>query len=468
MQNQKKLNGKVILAILAAGIMAFAGIVVETAMNITFPTLMEEFGVGISTVQWMTTGYLLVIATIIPISSFFKRRFKTKHLFLVAIFLFMGGVLIDAIAPSFPILLLGRIIQGFGTGIALPLMFNIILDQVPLEKLGFMMGIATLITAIAPAIGPTYGGYVVSTYSWRSIFVFLLPLLAFSLIAGSYAIEQARPTEKIRLDLPSLLYIILTFVGIVFGFSRAGENGWMNGLVLGSLLIGLAALALFVKRSLSIPNPIIHLDIFQQPSFKWSALSIFLVQLIILGLSFIIPNYTQIVLDNSALTAGLLVLPGSLVGAALAPFSGRLLDSVGPKKPILAGSSLLLLSLFLFAFIGQALNNDLILWVYLLFMAGIGFSFGNTMTNGLKQVPAERNADANALFNTVQQLAGAIGTSVVATIVATSQNKQDIAATLSYAELTAAGSVNAFIFLTVLALISTLALIRVFGTQTNG
>ena len=131
MQTHKKLNGKVILAILAAGIMAFAGIVVETAMNITFPTLMAEFGVGISTVQWMTTGYLLVVAVIIPISSFFKRRFKTKNLFLVAVLLFSAGVLIDALAPTFPILLLGRIIQGCGTGIALPLMFNIILDEIP-------------------------------------------------------------------------------------------------------------------------------------------------------------------------------------------------------------------------------------------------------------------------------------------------------------------------------------------------
>ena len=467
MQNHKKLNGKVILAILAAGIMAFAGIVVETAMNITFPTLMAEFGVGISTVQWMTTGYLLVVAIIIPLSSFFKRRFKTKHLFLVAILLFSAGVLIDALAPTFPILLFGRIIQGCGTGIALPLMFNIILDQVPLEKLGFMMGIPTLITAVAPAIGPTYGGYVVSTFSWRSIFLFLLPLLVFSLITGSISIEQARPLEKIKLDFLSLLFIILTFVGIVFGFSRAGEDGWTNALVLGSLFIGLAALALFVKRSLGITNPIIHLDIFQTPSFKWSALSIFLVQLIILGLSFILPNYTQIVLGNSALTAGLLVLPGSIVGAALAPFSGRLLDVVGPKMPILTGSVLSLLSLFLFALIGQALDNNLILWIYLLFMAGIGFAFGNTITNGLKLVPPERNADANALFNTVQQLAGAIGTSVVATIVATSQNKQASAATLSYNELTAAGSVNAFLFLTALALISTLALVMVFRMQTD-
>ena len=143
------------------------------------------------------------------------------------------------------------------------------------------------------------------------------------------------------------------------------------------------------------------------------------------------------------------------------------MDSVGPQKPILTGSILSLLSLFLFAFIGQALNDNLILWIYLLFIAGIGFSFGNTITNGLKLVAPERNADANALFNTVQQLAGAIGTSVVATIVATSQNKKVLDATLSYSELTAAGSVNAFLFLTALALISTLALITVFRMQTN-
>lgn len=159
-------------------------------MNVTFPILMKEFRVVTGTVQWMTSIYLLVVAVIVPLSAYLKATRTTKSLFLVANLLFITGVVIDALAPSFGLLLLGRAIQGCGTGIALPLMFNIILEQVPSSKIGFMMGVGNLITGIAPAIGPTFGGLVANSWGWRWIFVLLLPLLLCSLVAGLWGIRQ--------------------------------------------------------------------------------------------------------------------------------------------------------------------------------------------------------------------------------------------------------------------------------------
>ena len=188
--SEEKISAKVIRAIVGAGMLSFCGVVVETAMNITFLTLMKEFNINTSTVQWMTTIYLLVVASVVPLSAYLKRSFKTKSVFLAANLLFILGVLIDAIAPSFALLLVGRVIQGIGVGIALPLMFNIILDQVPMSKIGTMMGVGTLITAVAPAIGPTFGGFVSSHFGWRFVFVLLTPLLLISLILGVTSIEQ--------------------------------------------------------------------------------------------------------------------------------------------------------------------------------------------------------------------------------------------------------------------------------------
>lgn len=148
------LDTRLLLAIIAAGIMSFSGVVVETAMNVTFPTLMHEFSIGTSLVQWITTGYLLVLALIIPTSAYLKRRFATRTLFTTAIISFLAGTILSAWSPGFYVLLTGRLLQGIGTGIALPLMFNIILEQVPGERLGFMIGVASLITAMAPAVGP--------------------------------------------------------------------------------------------------------------------------------------------------------------------------------------------------------------------------------------------------------------------------------------------------------------------------
>ena len=217
---EKRVDLKLILAIVAAGLLSFCGVIVETAMNITFPKLMREFALNTATVQWMTTAYLLVVAIIVPISAFLKRRFRTKTLFVTANLLFILGLVVDAAATSFPVLVTGRIIQGMGTGIALPLMFNIIIDWAPARQKGTLMGIGTLITAIAPALGPTFGGLIVSWMDWHWIFVLLIPVLVISLVLGLYAIRQAQPTVKVGFDVVGWLMIVLLFVGFTIGFSK--------------------------------------------------------------------------------------------------------------------------------------------------------------------------------------------------------------------------------------------------------
>ncbi|MSE21405.1 MFS transporter, partial [Lactobacillus parabuchneri] len=165
----RKISTKLYLSIVATGLMAFCGVLIETAMNVTFPTLMKQFNVDTATIQWLTTGYLLVVSIIIPISGILKRRFTTMQLFITASTFFIVGLLICTITNQFDVLLVGRIIQGLGTGIALPLMFNIILEQAPFEKIGLLMGIGTLVTAIAPALGPSYGGLLIGI-NWHLIF----------------------------------------------------------------------------------------------------------------------------------------------------------------------------------------------------------------------------------------------------------------------------------------------------------
>ncbi len=452
-----KISKKVIGAIVAAGIMSFCGVVVETAMNITFPTLMAEFHVTTATVQWMTTIYLLVVAIIVPLSAILKRRFKTKSLFVVANLLFILGVVLDAFAPSFSMLLIGRMIQGVGTGIALPLMFNIILEQVPLPKIGMMMGIGTLITAVAPAVGPTFGGVVVSTIGWRYIFIFLLPILVISLIIGLVSIQQKSELRKTSFDFISLLWIMLTFIGLIIGFSNMGNGHFLSQAVLVPIILGLIGLVLLVHRSLNIKTPIINLAVLKNGKFAGHVLSFFALQLISLGLSFILPNYIQLVNGTPASIAGLIVLPGAILGAIFAPFGGRILDTIGPKKPLMTGSMLGLLALILFVIFGLHLNNVMIGAFYLIFMACVGLSFGNIMTNGLKYLPKQVKSDGNAILTTLQQFAGATGTSLVAAIIAQGQAKVGV----SKAVGTAQGSEHAFIFLLVLGLIEAASLVKV-------
>jgi len=159
---------------LATGILTFSGVLIETAMNVTFPDLIAQYSISTKDVQWVTTIYLLMISMMVPLSNDLMKRFSIRRLFISANALFLIGVLLDALAPTFGILLLGRLFQGISTGIALPLMFHIILTYYPLEKRGTMIGVGTLTTAIAPAIGPAYGGFLSSVFSWHAIYVCLM------------------------------------------------------------------------------------------------------------------------------------------------------------------------------------------------------------------------------------------------------------------------------------------------------
>lgn len=446
-QYERALSARLVLSVVATGIMSFSGVVVETAMNVTFPALMAEFGVGTSTVQWITTGYLLVLSAIIPASAWLQRRFTTRTLFTAAVALFAAGTLLAAFSPAFSFLLAGRLVQGVGTGIALPLMFNIVLEQAPFDRMGLMMGVASLITAIAPAIGPSVGGLIVEQFGWRTIFIALLPLLACSFAMGVCSIRQTRETERTPFRTVDWLVLAAAFSCFVFATSGASDAGWLS-VRTGALLAATAALlAVFVVRSAHADRPLVRVEVFRCRAFCASLGAIVLIQFICLGLGYLIPNFAQMSLGQNAFVAGCLLLPGCALAAVMTPFSGRLLDRLGARPPIIAGCVSIVACTALFSLLAPRLSPALIAVVYLLFSFGQGAAFGNTMTNGIRQLPEPLSADGNAVVNTFQQLAGALGTSVVSTVVATAQ-----AGATDLAAATADGTAQSFLLLCALAL----------------
>lgn len=457
----EKIEPRVVGAVLATGLMSLSGVIVETAMNITFPTLMKQFDVTTGTVQWMTTLYLLIVACIVPISSYLKRRFKLKSLFVTANLLFIAGLLLDAMAPTFTWLLLGRAVQGFGTGIALPLMFNIILEQVPLSRIGLMTGIGTLITAVGPAIGPTYGGILVTNFSWRYIFWILVPFLVISFFVGIRTIKQVVPTQRESFDVLSMLTVILAFGGFIYGFSSLSSHDWLSWSVLGSWIVGIVGIIGFIRRSARVNHPLIHLAAVRNRPFAWHLLAFFLLQTTALGLSFILPNYLQLVNQQTAFVAGLVVLPGAVIGAAFSPIGGQILDRFGAKRPILLGLGVVVTTLILMTIFASQLSVGAILWLYVAYMVGIGIAFGNIMTAGLKQLGADLKADGNALMNALQQFAGAIGTAVVSAIIAATQ----ASGTGSTVVKTALGSKWALLVLVVTGLGALLSMLAAFRSE---
>ena len=450
---ERVLDVKLVLSIVATGIMSFSGVCVETAMNVTFPTLMREFSVNTATVQWMTTAYLLVLAAVVPASGYLGRRFKTKHIFCFAMAFYIAGIVCGMTAQVFPMLLLGRVLEGVGTGVALPLMFNIITEQAPLDHLGFMMGVGSLVTAVAPAVGPSAGGWLAETFGWRAIFAALLPLLAVAFVLGVFSIHQSHAVEREPFDLPGWASLALAFACLVFAVDEGTNVGWTSPAIV-ALFAGFAVLlAAFVVRERHAARPLIRLVVFSRRGYVLGLGVIVFMQFTIMGLSFLLPNFAQLVLGQNQLQAGTTLLWGCVLGAAMSPVSGRVLDRLGARIPVVGGELCALVAVALLCALAHEFTLAVMAGVYVLFAAGQGLMYANNMTCALRFLPAEVKADGNAMFTTLQQLSGAVGTSVAAALV---NGAQAGASSEQMASATAAGTQTALCVL-VLAMVVSLA-----------
>lgn len=456
--DERRLDARFIWSVVACGIMSFSGVVVETAMNITFPTLMSEFSISTATVQWITTGYLLALSMVMPLSALLKRRFRTKHLFIAAIVLFAIGTLLCACAPAFAFLIVGRVVQGIGTGIALPLMFNIVIEQAPLDKMGLMMGVATLITATAPAVGPSVGGLIVTVWGWRAIFLVLLPFLAVSAIAGIVCIRQVGTPQPVKFRPLQFAVLAGAFTCLIFAASLASTAGWLSVQVLGLLAAFIALTCAFAKLSSSSDAPLVRVEAFRNRKFTFSVLYLVLFQALVLGLGYLIPYYAQVVGGYDEFSAGCLMLPGCIIGAILAPMGGRLLDTFGARKPITAGALLQLAAIACFIAFAVGESPLVFAGIYVLIPIAQGCSMGNSMTNGLSYLPERLKADGNATFNTLQQLGGALGTAVATSVI----NAAQAAAPSDLYAGTLAGTQTAFLVLLGISAAAALLALGVF------
>lgn len=420
---KKEISLKLIIAILSAGMLSFLGILDETATTVTFPTLIKEFKITTAQVQWVNTIVLLIIAIIVPLSSQIRLRIPTKKIFILGIIFFTLGLLVDIFTSRFDLLLVGRVFQGIGTGIGLPLMYNIILARVPKSRLGFMMGIGTMITAAAVALGPVFGGIVTNFLNWRWIFIISLFFMIISFISGYYSIEQLNKLRKVHLKAGQWLFIAISLVSLMLGFTNLSKNTFFSYQVGGFLLVGMISLYIWGKVSWRDPDALINPHIFKNIAFSIQLICYCFAKISTLALGFIFPIYVQMVNQGTAATAGWIMLPGAIVDAIMAAVAGKILDRKGARLPILVGIIASLVSLFIMC-MSSKLPNNMIIWLYVLYYGGYGMSFSSLMTSGLTSLVEENDAQGNAIFNTLQQFSGAIGTALAGTLISISQSNK--------------------------------------------
>ena len=412
---QAKKPPYLMLAILFFG--AFVAFLNNTLLNVALPTIMVDLNIkDYSTVQWLSTGYMLVSGVLVPASAFLITRFKNRHIFLVSMGLFLIGTILAALAPSFGILLAGRMVQAAGAATMSPLLMNVMLTSFPIEKRGAAMGIFGLVMFSAPAIGPTLSGWIVEHYDWRVLFEMIIPFAIISLGLAIWKLENVMETREVKLDYFSLVLSTIGFGGLLYGFSSAGSKGWGAVEVYGTIIIGAIGLILFILRQLKMDEPLLQIRIFKYPMFALASVISMVISVAMFSGMILTPAYVQSVRGISPFDAGLMMLPGALVMGIMSPITGKLFDKFGPR--ILAITGLLIMTVSTYYLTKLELDSSYayIITVYTVRMLGISLVMMPIMTNGLNALPQKMNPHGTAINNTSQQVAGAIGTAVLVTI----------------------------------------------------
>lgn len=409
----------IILTLLIA---AFVVILNETILNVALPRLMAELKVGASTVQWLATAFMLTMAVVIPTTGFILQRFSTRTVFLAAMGLFSLGTLIAGMAPAFPLLLAGRVIQASGTALMLPLLITTILALVPPAHRGATMGSVSIVISVAPAIGPTLSGLILEVLPWRFLFLCVVPVALLVLAYGARRLVNVGETRAPALDLLSVLLSAVGFGGVVYGFSSAGEpGGWSNPKVLVALVAGGLSLLLFGLRQRMLVRrdaPLLDLRAFAYPAFRLSVGIIMIAMMSLFGAAILLPIYLQNIRGLGSLETGLLLLPGGLLMGLAAPTVGKLFDRYGPRVLSVAGATLLTLTLWGLSAVFAGTPVGLLLGLHLVLSLGLALLFTPIMTSGLNVLPGYLYSHGSAIMSTLQMVSGAVGTALLVTVMA--------------------------------------------------
>ena len=447
-------RGTALIWLLLAG--AFVMVLNETVMGVALPPLMREFGVTASAGQWLTTVYMLVMAVLIPMSGFLLQRFTPRTIFVAALGLFTLGTATAAFASAFGLLVVARVAQAAGTAVIMPLLSTTILTRIPEGRRGRMMGLIAIVMSAAPALGPTFSGMLITAFGWRSVFVAVLPIAVVVLVVGGLLIGRGESGRAVKFDVLSALLSVVAFGGLVYGLGSLGQavDGGVPVPPAAPIAAGLIGLALFVWRQLALQRRgVAFLDLrpFRERPFWVGIVLISVVMLSMFGSLILLPIYMQNVLGLSPLTTGLVVLPGGLLMGLAAPFVGAMFDKVGARPLVIPGAVVVTIALLLLTQLGVSSPVWLVVVALIVLNLGIALMMTPLMTSSLGALRPELYSHGSAIFSTVQQLAGAVGTALFVTLMSLG-SAAGAAAGLGTVESTAQGIHSAFVVAAVTSL----------------
>lgn len=413
-ENNVSYNRLSIVAILLGG--SFLAILNQTLLITATPHIMMEFNLSENSGQWVTTIFMLVNGIMIPITAFLMETFTTRRLFIASMFIFIIGTMVCAISLNFPFLMVGRIIQAAGAGILMPLMMTIFMLVFPREQRGFAMGVAGLVIAFAPAIGPTLAGWLVDIFPWRFLFLIILPLSIIDLCFAYFFMRNIITRTFPKVDILSILLSISGFGGLLYGFSSVGDHGWSYPGVIWSITIGVITLTFFIIRQLKLKEPILEFRILTNKMYTLTMIIAMIAFMMLIAAETILPIYMQIMAGFTALESGIMILPGAILMGIMSPIVGRIFDRVGAKWLLITGFSIMTVTTIFFTQLTADTTLVYLTIVFTVRMLGISMVMMPSTTAGLNQLPNKLMPHGTAMTNTMRQVAASIGTATLVTV----------------------------------------------------
>ncbi|MBU3829631.1 MAG: MFS transporter [Candidatus Limosilactobacillus merdavium] len=402
---------KIVTAVLLGS--CFISLASQTMMVTALPVIQGDLKVSLNAVQWLTTGYTLIIGIVTPLSSNMYEKFSNRHVFIGIIGTFIIGTLIGCFATNFASLLIARLVQACASGMLMTFQMTTMISIYPIEKRGSILGLSSLVISAAPAIGPTISGLILEFLPWRWLFILVLPFMLLAFIVGYFKLPNFSTPRPIKIDYISVL-ISLVGSALALGSLTVFQINLWYGLLM--LVSGLLIIAVFTKRQLHLKNPMLKVQIFTYPSFRWMTLVGIFAFMVLLGTEQLMPIYTEKIIGMGSFLSGLILLPGAICNAIAASFVGRWYDQYGPKWLITIGAIIMLISSIPLVMVNQHSSVAGLTIAYTFRMIGNAFVFSPALSEAFSDLSQTENSHGTALNNTLRQVFGAVSVTLCVVI----------------------------------------------------
>lgn len=382
-----------------------------------YPTIMHEFNVNATQVQWLTTAFLITTIVILPMTGYLSNKFSTKSLIIFSLVTFIIGSAVGALAPTFFVLTFSRVVQAIGAAVMLPLVQTVIFNVYPKNRRGQAMGMLGAIVNVAPASAPPVAGLIIDLTGWRFINWMLIPIAVTAIILALLYVRDTFDRRPQILDIPSLIIAGVGFFSLSFGLSNISVFGFTDLYVWLPVIIGGVTLIFFVSRQLKLTKPILELRLFKGGLFRLGVVLLFMNIMLLLSMETILPMLAQEVLQTSVFVSGLILVPGTLLFSVATYFAGNLYDRAGPRRVIIPGLIITAIALLLMRTVGMETSPFTVMVYFCVFMSGFGMILMTFQTVSINAVEQDEIVHASALVNIIRQFSMTLGIILFTTII---------------------------------------------------